>query len=248
MRVILRFSWYSGCFDELFFFCVPAFIAIGFYVVLERFLKKIIHKDIQMFLVPMLSLMIIVPLTVIALGPFGIYIGNGVGQGISFLSTKSGILTGAIMGGAWAFIVLTGLHMGLSPIVLENVTNGGDPLLAMASASIFAQVGVALGIFLKAKDKTIKSFAGSTLLPGALSGVTEPILYGLILRNKRTIPYIIITGTVGGAIIGFVEAKTMALALPSLLSILSLYTIGTLYDWCVYFFCCCNNYDFDFRI
>ncbi|MEM5008468.1 beta-glucoside-specific PTS transporter subunit IIABC [Priestia megaterium] len=211
----------------------PIFIAIGCYVVLERFLKKIIHKDIQMFLVPMLSLMIIVPLTVIALGPFGIYVGNGVGQGISFLSTKSGILTGAIMGGAWAFVVLTGLHVGLSPIVLANVANGGDPLLAMASASIFAQVGVALGIFLKAKDKTIKSFAGSTLLPGALSGVTEPILYGLILRNKRTIPYIIIAGAVGGAIIGFVGAKTMALALPSLLSIpaytpLVPYTIGAL--------------------
>jgi len=211
----------------------PIFIAIGSYVVLERFLKKIIHKDIQMFLVPMLSLMIIVPLTVIALGPFGIYVGNGVGQGISFLSTKSGILTGAIMGGAWAFVVLTGLHVGLSPIVLANVANGGDPLLAMASASIFAQVGVAFGIFLKAKDKTIKSFAGSTLLPGALSGVTEPILYGLILRNKRTIPYIIIAGAVGGAIIGFVGAKTMALALPSLLSIpaytpLVPYTIGAL--------------------
>ncbi|MGP0689621.1 beta-glucoside-specific PTS transporter subunit IIABC [Priestia aryabhattai] len=197
----------------------PAFIAIGSYVVLERFLKKVIHKDIQMFLVPMLSLMIIVPLTVIALGPFGIYIGNGVAQGISFLSTKSGILTGAIMGGAWAFVVLTGLHMGLSPIVLSNIANGGDPLLAMAAASIFAQVGVAFGVFLKTKDKTKKSFAGSTLLPGALSGVTEPILYGLILRNKRTIPYIIIAGAIGGAIIGFVGAKTIALALPSLLSI-----------------------------
>ncbi|WP_342047179.1 beta-glucoside-specific PTS transporter subunit IIABC [Bacillus sp. OTU530] len=197
----------------------PAFIAIGAYVVLDRFLKKIIHKDVQMFLVPMLSLIIIVPLTVIALGPFGVYLGNGIGHGISFLSTKSGILTGAVMGGAWAFIVLTGLHWGFTPIVMENLANGGDPLLAMAAAAIFAQVGLALGIFLKTKDKTIKSFAGSTLLPGALSGVTEPILYGLVLRNKRTIPYIVIAGVIGGAISGSVGAKAMSIAFPSFLSI-----------------------------
>ncbi|MFE0624853.1 beta-glucoside-specific PTS transporter subunit IIABC [Priestia aryabhattai] len=211
----------------------PVFIAIGAYVVLDRFLKKNIHKDIQMFLVPMLSLIIIVPITVIALGPFGVYLGNGIGQGISFLSTKSGMLTGAVMGGAWIFIVLTGLHWGFTPIVLANLANGGDPLLAMASAAIFAQVGLAFGIFLKTKDKILKTFAGSTLLPGALSGVTEPILYGLILRNKRTIPYIVISGAVGGALNGFVGAKAMSLTFPSFLSIpayspLVSYTIAAL--------------------
>lgn len=196
----------------------PAFIAIGAYVVLDRFLKKIIHKDIQMFLVPMLSLLIIVPLTVIALGPFGVYVGNGIGQGIGFLSSKSGMLTGALLGGAWIFFSLTGLHWGFTPIVIANLAANGDPLLAMASGAVFAQIGLAFGIFLKTKDKKLKAFSGSTLLPGVLSGVTEPILYGLILRNKRTIPYVIIAGAVGGAISGSVGAKAMSFAFPSFLS------------------------------
>ncbi|MEK3964882.1 MULTISPECIES: beta-glucoside-specific PTS transporter subunit IIABC [Paenibacillus] len=211
----------------------PIFIAISIYAVLDRFLKKIIHKDIQMFMVPMLSLVIIVPLTVIAFGPFGVTLGNLIGQGISFLATQSGILTGAIMGGAFTFLTLLGLHWGLTPIVLANLAGDGDPLLAMASAAIFAQIGVSFGVLLKTKDKNLKTLAGSMLLPGALSGVTEPIIYGLVLRYKRTLPYIAVSGAVGGAIVGLVGAKAISFSFPSFLGIpafspMGLYTIAIL--------------------
>ncbi|MFB9758205.1 PTS transporter subunit EIIC, partial [Ectobacillus funiculus] len=84
----------------------PVFISVSIYTVLEKFLKKIIHKDLQMFLVPMLSIAIIVPLTVIAFGPFGVNVGNAIGAAIDFLSTKSGILTGAVVGAGWTFLTL----------------------------------------------------------------------------------------------------------------------------------------------
>ncbi|MDF2014694.1 beta-glucoside-specific PTS transporter subunit IIABC [Priestia megaterium] len=197
----------------------PVFIAVSIYAVLDRFLRKIIHKDLQMFLVPMLSLLIIVPLTTIAFGPFGVYFGNSIGTFINFLYSESGTLTGALMGGAYTFLTLLGIHNGLAPFILENVAHGGDPLLALVSAGVFAQIGVALGIFLKTKDKKEKALAASTLLPGLLSGVTEPILYGLILRYKRTIPYVAIAGVIGGGVSGLAGAKASTLALPSALSI-----------------------------
>lgn len=211
----------------------PAFIAISIYAVLDRFLKRIIHKDLQMFLVPMLSLLIIVPLTVIAFGPFGVYLGNGIGAGITFLSTKSGILTGAVLGAGWTFLTLFGLHWGMVPLILANLAVGGDPLLAMVSAAPFAQMGLAFGIFLKTKDKNLKTLAGSSLLPGVLSGVTEPIIYGLLLRYKRTFPYVVIAGAVGGALSGLFGAKAMSFAFPAFLSIpayspIVLYTIAML--------------------
>jgi beta-glucoside PTS system EIICBA component len=210
----------------------PAFIAIILYALLDRFLKKIIHKDLQMFLVPMLSLIIIVPLTVIAFGPFGVYLGNSIGQGISFLITQSGILTGAVIGAGMTFLTLFGLHWGLVPIIMTNFASGGDPIFAM-NVSPFAHIGLALGIFLKTRDKNLKTLAGTTLLPGVLSGVTEPIIYGLMLRYRRTIPYIVIAGAIGGAISGAVGAKANSFAFPSLLSIpayspVALYTIAIL--------------------
>ncbi|MCT9852396.1 beta-glucoside-specific PTS transporter subunit IIABC [Priestia megaterium] len=205
----------------------PIFIAVIIYAALEKFLKKVIHKDVQMFLVPMLSLAIIVPLTVIAFGPFGVYVGNAIGSGISFLSDKSGILTGAVLGAAWTFLTIFGLHWALVPIILANIAAGGDPIFAMVASGVFAQMGVALGIFLKTKDKQVKALAGSTAVPGLLAGVTEPIIYGLILRFKRTVPYVAIAGAVGGAINGLLGVKGITFAFPSLLSISAFSPIGT---------------------
>lgn len=205
----------------------PVFIAITIYALLDKFLKKIIHKDIQMFLVPMLSLMIIVPLAVIVFGPIGVYVGDWIGAGINFLSDKSGWLAGAVMGAGWTFLTVLGLHWGLVPIILENLTSGSDPLLAMVAASVFAQMGLAIGIFIKSKDKNIKSLAGSTFLPAALSGVTEPIIYGLLLRFKRAIPYIVIAGAVGGAITGIVGINAKSFAFAAILTAPAFSPIGS---------------------
>lgn len=205
----------------------PIFIAVSIYAALEKFLKKVIHKDLQMFLVPMLSIAIIVPLTVMAFGPFGVYVGDAIGSAISFLSTKSGILTGAVMGTAWTFLTILGLHWGLVPIMLANMAAGGDPIIGMAAAGVFAQMGIAFGIFLKTRDKKVKTLAGSTAIPGLLAGVTEPIIYGLILRFRRTIPFVAIAGAVGGAINGLLGAKGMSFAFPALLTIPAFSPIGT---------------------
>ncbi|GAA3334293.1 hypothetical protein GCM10020331_101690 [Ectobacillus funiculus] len=91
----------------------------------------------------------------------------------------------------------------------------------MLAAAPLAQAGLALGVFLRAKDKknVKKTLGASTLVPALLSGVTEPILYGLMMRYKRTIPYVIIAAAVGGAINGMFGTKAVVYAFPSALSI-----------------------------
>lgn len=197
----------------------PIFIAICIYALLDKQLRKFIHKDLQLFLVPMLCLMLIVPLTILVFGPFGVNVGNLIGDAIVFLSSKSGIITGAIVGISWTYLTVLGLHWGLVPIILENIAKGGDPIYAMAGMAIFAQLGVALGIFLKTKDKKLKTLAGSTFLPGALSGVTEPIIYGLLTRYKRTFIYVSIAGGLGGAMSGLAGVKMEVFAFVSVLSL-----------------------------
>lgn len=181
----------------------PIFIAISIYALLDKLLKKIILRDLQIFLVPMLSLMIMVPLSVIAFGPFGTSVGDWIASGVTWLIGVSGILSGIVLGGGMTFMVVLGLHWGFTPITLQNIANGGDPIEAMASAAVFAQIGVAFGIFLKAKkDRSLRSIAASSGITGLLAGVSEPIVYGLILRYKRVIPIVIIAGALGGAING----------------------------------------------
>ncbi|MGX8790393.1 beta-glucoside-specific PTS transporter subunit IIABC [Oceanobacillus oncorhynchi] len=205
----------------------PIFIAILIYALLDKGLRKIIHKDLQMFLVPMLSLTIAVPLAVLIFGPFGTYVGDGIAAGIEFLIERSGLLTGAVLGGAWSFLTLFGLHWGIVPISIQNLATGGDPLTPMFGTAVFAQIGIALGILIRAKDRTLKGLAGSTMLPGALGGVTEPILYGLILRYRKTIIYLLAGGIIGGAINGMLGSVAVAFAFPSFLSIPAFSPIGT---------------------
>lgn len=182
----------------------PIFVTIFIYYWVDKLLKKIILKDLQLFLVPMFSLLIMVPLTVILFGPFGTNVGNIISNSVMWLIERSNLLAGIVLGAGMPFLAIFGLHWGFTPITLQNLSvRGGDPIEGAAVAAVFAQIGIALGLFLKSKKHTeLRSLTGSTAITGILAGVTEPIIYGVILRYKRTIPILAIAGGIGGGICG----------------------------------------------
>ncbi|RFB18735.1 PTS beta-glucoside transporter subunit EIIBCA [Bacillus sp. HNG] len=197
----------------------PIFMAIFAYAGLERILKKVIYKDIQLFMNPLISLVIIVPLTLIVFGPIGTLLGEGLGTLITFLSDKSGLLAGAVLGGAWTFLTIAGLHWTIIPLAIANLATGPDPIIGMAAAAPFAQIGIGIAVFLKTIDKDLKALAASGIVPGSLAGTTEAINYGIILRYKKTMVYVLIASAVGGAINGSLGVAMNSFVLPSVLSI-----------------------------
>ncbi len=182
----------------------PIFVAMAIYAVLHKGLMKVVWKDVQLFLVPMISLLVMVPLTVILFGPIGTTIGDIVSNGIMWLIARNKLLAGAVLGGGMPFMVVFGLHWGFTPITLQNLAViGGDPIEGAAVAAVFAEIGIAIGLFLRAKKHGKgRALAGPAALTGLLAGVTEPIVYGIILRYKRLIPIVAISGGIGGAICG----------------------------------------------
>ncbi|HLR67796.1 MAG TPA: glucose PTS transporter subunit IIA [Virgibacillus sp.] len=204
----------------------PIFLAMFVYAPLDKLLKKVVYKDIQMFINPLISLIILVPLTMLVFGPFGNLIGEGLGFIVTFLSDKSGLLAGAVLGGAWTLLTIAGLHWTIIPIAIANLANGPDPIIGMAAPAVFAQIGVAIAVFLKTKDKELKSLAVSGILPGSLAGTTEAIYYGILLRFRKTLVYVIITGAIGGAINGTFGVVMNDFVLPSVLSIPAFSPIG----------------------
>ncbi|MBB6445790.1 PTS transporter subunit EIIC [Bacillus benzoevorans] len=209
----------------------PILIAVSIYAVLDKLLKKIIYKDLQMFINPLISLVIIVPLTILLFGPFGTYAGEGIGAGIEFLSAKSGWITGAVLGAGWTFLTILGLHWAVIPLAIANLATGGDSIIPMAAAAPFAQIGMAIGVLLKTKNKDLKTLAGSGIVPGALAGTTELITYGILVRYKKTMVIVAAAGAAGGAINGMLGLKMTTFVLPSFLSIpafapMGLYVIG----------------------
>ena len=199
----------------------PMLVATAVYAPLERLLKKYTPESIQLFFVPMMSILIMVPLSTLAFGP----IAQGMSDGIVWLISKlldfSAVLTGVVYAVAWPFMVMVGVQWGIIPISMANAAStAGDPLMPMASAPIFAQLGIALAITVKyRKNKYLYSIALPATISGSLAGITEPIVYGLIFTYRKLVPIMVIASAIGGALVGFLEVRMIAFAFTSVLTI-----------------------------
>lgn len=182
---------------------IPAILAIWAYSYLEKFLEKHIWKGLHLVFVPLISFIIIVPLTAIVFGPFGVYVGEAIASGINFLSETNGWLTGLIVGGVWNVFVVFGLQWAVNPIMISNVsTLGYDKIVPLTAAANFGMAGATLGVFIKTRNKHMRSFSGSALLSIFFAGITEPAIYGVAMKLKRPFIAAIIGGAAGGAYIG----------------------------------------------
>ncbi|GAB2028110.1 beta-glucoside-specific PTS transporter subunit IIABC [Lactovum odontotermitis] len=197
---------------------IPAIIAIFVYSRLEILLKRIIPKSTELFLLPLVALLIMVPLTIIVLGPLGVYIGDGVGNGINFISSHSGLLAGLIIGAAWTFLVMFGIQWAVVPIMINNLAvYGFDVIRPMVAAATFASAGVALGVFFRArKNKETRMLALSAIVPALLGGITEPIVYGLSIKYKKPLIAQVIAGAVAGAFMGGLHTHAIVYVFPAL--------------------------------
>lgn len=192
---------------------LPVFAAVCIYSLLEKFLKKALHVQLHMIIIPMLSLLVMVPLTVLIFGPFGIYVGDAILQGTVFILDKSAILTGLVLGAGWVFIVILGLHWAIIPLMLSNITTtGSDAILGIVMGTVWVAGGAALGVFLKTKDKNLKAVAGAALIPSVLSGITEPVIYGIFFRYKRVFIISVIMGGIASSLSGALSVEATQIA------------------------------------
>lgn len=196
---------------------LPAILAIFVYAHFEKILKKFIPKSIEIFALPLIAILVMVPITVMIIGPTGVVLSQSIGSFINFISAKSGLLAGLIIGAGWTYLVMVGIHWGVVPIMINNIaTQGFDTIRPMIAAATFASAGVALGVFLKAKDKEIRSLALSSLLPALLGGITEPIVYGLSIKYKKPLIAQTIAGGIAGAFMGALGVKAIVYVFPAL--------------------------------
>ncbi|WP_297130444.1 PTS transporter subunit EIIC [Terrisporobacter sp.] len=198
---------------------IPIIISVWVLSYVERFLNKVMPEVIKTIMVPTFTLLIMVPATLLLFGPIGIYIGNGVNLLYQQLMSFSPILCGAFIGGLWCVLVIFGAHKAIIPIAINDVAmTGRQNLLAFAGAANFSQAGAAMGVFLKSKNKSLKTVALSGSIT-ALFGITEPAIYGANLRLKKPMICAVICGAIGGAVMGYGGAFGIAFANQGLLTI-----------------------------
>lgn len=204
---------------------IPIILAVAVQAQVEKFAKKISPDFLSIILVPLITVLVVVPLTFVVLGPIGTIIGNGLGSLYNSIFNFSPIVAGLIMGSMWQVFVMFGMHWGFVPIIMLNTTTlGYDTMSPMLVAAVLAQAGAAFAVLLKSKDDKRKALAGSGALT-ALFGITEPTVYGVTLPLKKPFIAACIGGGIGGAIIAAGGVKMFGGGLPSLLTIPSFISI-----------------------
>ncbi len=198
---------------------VPIILAIWVYSYLYKFLDAKVPESLQLVVTPLVSLVLMVPLSLIVIGPLGVYAGEGIASVVNFLIDRSGVLAGILVGGGWSVLVSFGIHWAVNPIMINNIANYGlDYICPLTFACNFAVIGVALGVFFKAKDRNIRNFSLTGVVTIVLSAIIEPTLFGMLVNNKKLFLAQIIGGAVGGAYLGLMHVATSAFVFGSVVT------------------------------
>lgn len=186
---------------------------------LERFLEKHVPDVIKALAVPFICSIIMVPATILVIGPLSDGLANAIALGYNTLVNTVPVLAALLVGGIWQVFVIFGVHWGVTPMVMANFANNGcDTFQAFQTCAVVAQAAACFGVFIKTKKSEIKNVSFSAGLTG-IFGITEPAIYGVTLRLKKPFIAGCIGGAVGAVIISFFNTVYYVYAgLPGLLT------------------------------
>lgn len=193
---------------------VPIILAVAIAAPLEHWLKKVIPDVIKLFVVPFVTLIVMVPLTYLVIGPIASILCSILSlffNAIYSIPVVGGLIGGVLIGAFWQVLAIFGLHWSLVPLAMINYSLlGYDFILSPYFCVSFAQTFVVLAIVLKTKDEKLKKIAIPAFISG-IFGVTEPAIYGVTLPKKTPFIYSCIAGAIGGAFTGLMRTRSYSI-------------------------------------
>ncbi|AIQ52103.1 PTS transporter subunit EIIC [Paenibacillus sp. FSL R7-0331] len=206
---------------------LPILVAVYGQSKLEALLKKVVPKSVQFFLNPFFTLVIVVPLSLIVIGPITSEISNIIAKGLVGLIEISPALTAFVFGTLWQVMIMFGLHWGLLPIVMNNISiYGGDVLLPLVTGATFSMAGAVLAVWMKTKIPSVKQLAGPAFVTALVGGVTEPAIYGIALKYKRPFVISCLSTGISGIAMAFGSVMWPSIMSINILTLPALYAIG----------------------
>lgn len=200
---------------------IPIIFGVLLLKYVNNWVKKWMPKSLNLMFTPMVTLLIVFPITMAIIGPAGTFIGNFVGDGIGWLFEVSGPLAGIILGATFPLLVITGMHYSVVPIALTNLAlYGYDNILSpVNSVTNVAQSGAAFAVSLRTKSQNMKQIAVSSGISAAI-GITEPAMYGVNLKLRRPFYAALAAGGIAGGFVITMGARTFGGGgMPGFLSI-----------------------------
>lgn len=198
---------------------LPIIFSVWLLKYVKRFFDKYIPEMVNMVFSPLLALLITAPIAMSVLAPLGYYIGEYVAQGIKWLIDFSPWLAGLVVGSTRPVLVLAGMHHAMNPLMQQEISSfGSSQMLAMVLMSTFAQATAPLIVYFKTKQVKEKQVALSAVIPGYL-GITEPSIYGVLVKYKGAMIATCLGGGVGAAVSTMLGGRSFGFVMPGILSL-----------------------------
>lgn len=196
---------------------IPIILGVWLMSYVEKLADRVSPNCLKFLMKPLLTIIITAPITLIVLGPLGSILGGYLAQFIQFLNGKAGWLVITFMGCFTPFIVMTGMHYSLFPLVFQSLaTFGYETIMSVGSLpSNMAQGAACFAVALKTKNSEMRQIAVSAGVTAVL-GITEPALYGVTLKLKRPLAAVMAGGAAGGLYAGLVSLKAFGFVTPGL--------------------------------
>ncbi|MFS2224678.1 beta-glucoside-specific PTS transporter subunit IIABC [Pantoea sp. B65] len=205
---------------------IPIIFSVWLMSIFERFLNRHIHESVRNILTPFFLLTLMVPLTLMTIGPIGVSVSEFIASLFVTIYSVNPIIASALMAAAWQVLVIFGVHWGFVTVFINDISVMGHSYLKAASSpSVFAQSGALLAVMLRTKDKKLKALAGSSFI-ASLFGITEPGVYGVTLKLKKPFICAVIAAGFGGAIAGYAKSSAISMGMPGLLTLPIFYGEG----------------------
>lgn len=202
---------------------IPALLAGVALAWIEVNLKRIIPAYLYLVIVPFVSLLLAVILAHTLIGPFGRWIGDGVGLAAKAAMTGTFAPIGsAIFGFIYAPLVITGIHHTTNAIDLQLMQSiGGTPIWPLIALSNIAQASAVVGIIFMSRKANEREISVPAAISGYL-GVTEPAMYGINLKYKFPMLCAMIGSSCAALICGLAGVMANGIGVGGLPGILSI--------------------------
>lgn len=198
----------------------PIILSIIVMSYIYKAIDRFIPKTVKLVITPTLTLLITIPLVLAFIAPIGSYLGNYLAIGVNWLFNNAGIAAGLLLGIFNPFIVMTGMHYALFPIIIQNLATFGydSGYLVVNLVTNMAQAGAVFAVAFRSKDKEFKSVGISSGI-SALLGITEPAMFGINLKLKKPFYAAMISGGIIGAVVAALGLKSYGFVLPGLVAL-----------------------------
>ncbi|MDQ0207315.1 beta-glucoside-specific PTS transporter subunit IIABC [Alkalicoccobacillus murimartini] len=199
---------------------VPIILIVWFMSYVSKFADKVSPGPVKIFLSPLIVIAITGPIALLGLGPIGVFLGNGLTQGILAIQTSVGFIAIVILAVLMPIIVSLGIHKVFIPVMISSIANPGYDMLILVAhlCSNFAQSAASFAVSIKSKNKRMKQISLSSGITASF-GITEPAIYGVTMKLKKPLYAAMVGAGVAAVFAGLMNLKAYVAVGPGLASL-----------------------------